>query len=98
MCQQNYVREPIDEEHFRRLDEYFEKPPNSERFIYYNEERISQNYGACIRKLVDPIHADVTVEFLVRLWNNNGQAAGGIQNKLFTRSERLLRETVHRSY
>lgn len=98
MCQQNYVREPIDEEHFRRLDEYFEKPPNSERFIYYNEERIGQNYGACIRKLVDPIHADVTVEFLVRLWNNNGQAAGGIQNKLFTRSERLLRETVHRSY
>ena len=76
--QQNYVREPIDEEHIRKLDEYFEKPPNSERFIYYDEERISQNYGACIRKLVDPIHADVTVEHLVRMWSNT--EAGGWWN------------------
>lgn len=68
--QKGYIYEPINDEHIRILDEYFEKPPNSDRIIYYDEERIRERYGACIRKLVDPIHANLTVEHLVRMWSH----------------------------
>ena len=68
--QGNYIREPINEQHIKILDEYFEKAPNSDRVIYYDEERISEKYGTCIRKLVDPTHANLTVEHLVRMWRS----------------------------
>ena len=41
----NYIHEPIYEEHIRKLDEYFTKPQNSDRVIYYDEKRISEKYG-----------------------------------------------------
>ena len=69
-CQKNYIYEPIHEQHIMILDEYFEKASNSDRVLYYGEERISEKYGARIRKLVDPIHANLTVEHLVRMWSN----------------------------
>ena len=68
--QGNYIREPINEQHIKILDEYFEKGPNSDRVIYYDEERISEKYGTCIRKLVHPTYADLTVEHLVQMWSN----------------------------
>ena len=69
--QGNYIREPINEQHIKILDEYFEKGPNSDRVIYYDEEGISEKYGTCIRKLVHPTYADITVEHLVQMWSNS---------------------------
>ena len=71
----NHIHEPIYEEHIRKLDEYFTKPQNSDRVIYYDEKRISEKYGESIRKLVDERHANLTVEHLVRMWSNLGTDA-----------------------
>ena len=65
----NYIHEPIYEEHIRKLDEYFTKPQNSDRVIYYDEKRISEKYGESIRNLVDERHANLAVEHLVRMWS-----------------------------
>ena len=71
----NHIHEPIYEEHSRKLDEYFTKPQNSDRVIYYDEKRISEKSGESIRKLVDERHANLTVEHLVRMWSNLGTDA-----------------------
>ncbi len=68
--QKNYIFEFIHEGHIGILDEYFEKLPNSDRVIYFDEDRIREKYGADLRKLVDPKHACLTVEHLVRMWSN----------------------------
>jgi hypothetical protein len=66
----SYIKEPIDEEHLRILDRYFDMPVHADRFIFYDEDEIKHAYGRYIRAQLETSHAPTTVQHLTQLWNH----------------------------
>lgn len=65
-----YILEPINESHLSRLDNYFNDAAHMHQVTYYDEGKVSLDYGRYSRMQVEPSHRETTVQHLIRLWNH----------------------------
>jgi hypothetical protein len=65
-----FILEPVHKSHISLLDDYFNDAAHVRQIIYYDEDKISLDYGKYSRKQLEPSRRETTVQHLIRLWNH----------------------------